>query len=65
MTLAANRLINAQLSMLEERVNRNGEMLAKFIDDMDLENLNEMLAEGRVTWSAKNQDFAIDFVTQM
>ena len=36
-------------------MNWNGEMLAEFMDEMDLENLNETLAEGRVTWSARNQ----------
>ena len=43
-------------------MNWNGEMLAEFMDEMDLENLNETLAEGRVTWSARNQKPAIDFV---
>ena len=54
--------MNAHLSMLGEPVNQNGEMLAEFIDKMNLENLNEMLAEGRVTWSARNQESTINFV---
>ena len=43
-------------------MNRNGEMLAEFIDEMNLENLNQTLADGRVTWSARNQESAIDYV---
>ena len=54
--------MNAYLGMLRERVNQKGEMLAEFIDEMDLENLNETLAEGHVTWSGRNQDSTIDFV---
>ena len=29
-------------------------MLGEFVDEMDLKNLNETLAEGRVTWCARN-----------
>ena len=29
-------------------------MLMEFMDEMNLENLNETLAEGRVTWSARS-----------
>ena len=54
--------MNAHLGMLGERINRNGEMLAEFIDEMSLENLNETVAEGRVTWNARNQESAIDYV---
>lgn len=36
------------VDILGERVNRNGEMLGEFAEEMDLENLNETLAEGRV-----------------
>ena len=54
--------MNAHLGMLGEPMNQNGEMLAEFIDEMNLDNLNETLAEGHVTWSARNQESAIDFV---
>ena len=54
--------MNAHLSMLSEPVNRNGDMFAEFIDEMNLKNLNETLVEGRVTWSTRNQESAIDFV---
>ena len=36
--------------------------LGEFASEMDLENLNETLAEGHVTWSARNQESAIDYV---
>ena len=48
--------------MVMVMVNRNGKMLVVFTDEMNLENLNETLAEGRVTWRARNQDSAIDFM---
>ena len=54
--------MNAHLGMLGEQMNQNGEMLAEFIDEMNLENLNETLAEGRVTWNARDQMSAIDYV---
>ena len=54
--------MNAHSGILGERMNRNGEMLAEFIDEMNLENLNQTLADGRVTWSARNQESAIDYV---
>ena len=54
--------MNAHIGMLGERMNRNGEMLAEFASDTDLENLNETLAEGRVTWRARERESAIDCV---
>ena len=54
--------MNAHLGMLGERINRNGEILGEFVDELNLENLNETIAEGRVTWSARNQESAIDYV---
>ena len=54
--------MNAHLGMLEEQMNQSDEMLADFIDEMNLENLNETLAEGRVTWNARDQTSAIDYV---
>ena len=38
--------MNAHIGILGEQVNRNGEMLNEFVNEMDLENLNETLAEG-------------------
>ncbi|XP_045120039.1 uncharacterized protein LOC123509656 isoform X1 [Portunus trituberculatus] len=54
--------MNAHVGILGERVNRNGEMLGDFVDEMELENLNVTFAEGRVTWSAREQESAIDCV---
>ena len=54
--------MNAHIGILGERMNRNGEMLVEFADETDLENLNETLAEGRVTWSARDQESAIDYM---
>ncbi|MPC42103.1 hypothetical protein E2C01_035716 [Portunus trituberculatus] len=39
-------------------MNRNGE----FVNEMELENLNETLAKGRVTWCARNQESVIDYM---
>ena len=54
--------MNAHVGILGEQVNRNVETLGEFVDEMDLENLNETLAEGRVTWCARNQESAIDYM---
>ena len=48
--------------MLGERINKNGEMLLEFMDELNMENLNVTLAEGRVTWCAREQESAIDYV---
>ena len=50
------------LVMVSERMNLNGEMLVKFRDELNLENLNKTVAEGPVTWSASNQESATDYV---
>lgn len=52
--------INAQKGMLDEHMDRNGEMRVEFESKMDLENLNKTMEEGRVTWSMRNQDSSID-----
>ena len=54
--------INAHISMLDEQMNWNGAIFVEFISEMDNENLNETLTEGRVTWSARNQESAIDYM---
>ena len=43
-------------------MNKNGEMLVEFLKDMDMENLNETLTEGRMTWCATNQESAFDYM---
>ncbi|MPC73953.1 hypothetical protein E2C01_068296 [Portunus trituberculatus] len=37
-------------------------MLEEFVDEMELENLNVTLAEGRVTWNAREHESAIDYL---
>ncbi|XP_063861825.1 uncharacterized protein LOC135101590 [Scylla paramamosain] len=54
--------MNAHVGILGEQVNRNGKMLGEFVDELELENLNVTLAEGRVTWSAREQESAIDYM---
>ncbi|XP_045111428.1 uncharacterized protein LOC123504733 [Portunus trituberculatus] len=55
--------MNAHVGMLGEQMSRNGEMLDELVNEMNLENLNETLAEGRVTWCARNQEeSAIDYM---
>ena len=48
--------------ILTSQVTGNGEMMVEFVSEMNLENLNETLAEGRVTWNARNQESAIDYM---
>lgn len=50
------------MGVLSERMNRIGELLNEFVDEMNLENMNVRLTEGRVTWSARDQEFIIDYV---
>ena len=54
--------MNGHVGVLGERMNRNGELLDEFVNEMNLENLNVTMAEGRVTWSARDQVSAIDYV---
>ncbi|MPC61135.1 hypothetical protein E2C01_055199 [Portunus trituberculatus] len=37
--------MNAYVGILSEQLNRNGEMLDEFVNEVDLENLNKTLAE--------------------
>ena len=55
--------MNAHIGVLGEQMNRNGAMLVEFTGEMDLENLNETLTEGCVTWSARKlKESAIDYM---
>lgn len=54
--------VNVHIRILGERMNQNSEMVNEFVYDMTLENLNETLAEGRITWRAREQESAIDCV---
>ena len=54
--------MNGHIGILSERVNANGERLLKFMDEADVENLNVTMADGKVTWRARENESAIDFV---
>lgn len=43
-------------------MNDNSERLNEFVYEMNLENLNVTMAEGCVTWGARDQKSAIDYV---
>ena len=52
--------MNGHIGILNERVNANGERLLKFADEADMENLNVTMADGKVTWRARENESAID-----
>ena len=54
--------MNGHIGILNEHVNANGERLLKFMDEADVENLNVTMADGKVTWRARENESAIDFV---
>ena len=54
--------MNGHIGLLDEPVNENDERLNEFVYEMNLENLNVAIAEGCVTWSARGQKSAIDYV---
>ena len=51
--------MNGHTGMLDERMN---EMLIDFVSELNLGNLNETLAEGRVAWNARYQESAINYM---
>ena len=54
--------MNGHIGMLEEPINRNGDLLLEFMEENRLENLNVTVAEGRVTWMSKETKSAIDYI---
>ena len=54
--------MNAHIGVLGERVNGNGELLLQLAEDEAIEILNNTIAEGRVTWSARGLESAIDYI---
>jgi hypothetical protein len=54
--------MNGHIGMLGEEVNGNGERLLSFAEEMNLEILNQTISEGRVTWSVKERQSAIDYI---
>ena len=54
--------MNGHIGLLGEEENGNGKMLREVSERMNLEILNETIARGRVTWQARGQKSAIDYV---
>jgi hypothetical protein len=54
--------MNGHIGMLGEEVNANGERLLGFAEAMQLEILNQTIAEGSVTWSVRDRESAIDYI---
>ena len=56
--------MNAHIGILGEKVDKNGELLLKISEDMDLEILDITEAIGKVTWKRKNSNetSAIDYM---
>ncbi|KAG0717650.1 hypothetical protein GWK47_054015 [Chionoecetes opilio] len=54
--------MNGHIGVLGEEVNGNGQLLLDFAEENELEILNVTLAEGRVTWSGRENESAIDFM---
>ena len=54
--------MNGHVGVLGENVNVNGQMLLDFAEAQDLEILNVTIAEGRVTWSGRDSESAIDYM---
>ncbi len=54
--------MNGHVGVLGEPVNKNGELLNEFVFENGLENLNVTMAEGKVTWSNKENCSAIDYI---
>ena len=54
--------MNGHIGILGEPMNENGERLLNFAERNDLEILNVTIAEGRVTWSRRQSESAIDYI---
>ena len=56
--------MNSHIGILEEKINKNGELLLAFTEENDLEIGNITMAKGKVTWSRKGgkEKSAIDFI---
>lgn len=54
--------MNGHTGILGERTNYNGELLMDFAENAGLEILNHTIAEGKVTWSNRISESAIDYV---
>ena len=54
--------MNGHIGLLGERINGNGRLLREACEELNLEILNETMAEGRVTWRKRGQQSAIDYI---
>jgi hypothetical protein len=54
--------MNGHMGLIGEEINRNRKLLIEFANEYNLEILNETIAEGKITWSARGQESAIDYV---
>lgn len=43
-------------------MNQNSKMLAEFVNEINIEKLNETLADEHVIWSTKNHEPAFDYM---
>ena len=53
--------MNAHTGILGEPINKNGQKLLDFSEDCELEILNHTIAEGKITWKAREFQSAIDY----
>ena len=54
--------MNGHIGLLGEEENMNGRLLREACESMNLEILNETIADGRITWQRKDMRSAIDYV---
>ena len=54
--------MNGHIGLLGEEQNVNGKLLREACEKMNLEILNETIAEGRITWQRKGMKSAIDYM---
>ncbi len=54
--------MNGHIGILSEDVNGNGQKLLDFAEQMRMEILNVTIAEGKTTWSVRDQVSAIDYI---
>ena len=53
--------MNGHIGLLGEGMNDNGRLLREVCKEMNLEILNETIAEGKITWRSRGQKSAIDY----
>ena len=53
--------LNGHIGLMEEVVNRNGQMILEFVEDMELR-IKSWELEDLVTWRDRRSESAIDYV---